>query len=336
MTTATVMPAWQVTEVGPALDVMKIAETGVPPARPGQVLVRVSACALSFPDAMLTVGQYPEHPPLPFTPGIEVCGEIVGVGPGVDPLRIGERVVGTTSLPHGGLASYAVAGDNDVLLAPPALNDVDAAAFLVSYQTGWFGLYRRAGLRAGDVLLVHAAAGGLGSAAVQLGRAAGARVIGVVGSPAKVEFAQRAGATTVIDRSSQDVVEAVLQATGGRGADVVYDPVGGHAFEASTQAVAMEGRIVVVGFASGQMARLATNHAVLKNYGVLGVHWGMYRTRTHDLVLRAHDDLGRLVEARALRPMVSHELDFEQAADGIAQIGAGTTVGRLVVKIPEA
>jgi NADPH2:quinone reductase len=335
MTTATVMPAWQVTEIGPALEVMKLVDTGVPPARPGQVLLQVSACALGFPDAMLTVGQHAEHPPLPFTPGIEVCGEIVGVGPGVDPLRIGERVVGTTALPHGGLATFAVAADGDVLPAPPALNDVDAAAFHVSYQTGWFGLYRRAGLRAGDFLLVHAAAGGLGTAAVQLGRAAGARVIGVVGSPEKVETAARAGAQTVIDRSSHDVVEAVLQVTGGRGADVVYDPVGGQAFEQSTQAVAMEGRIVVVGFASGQLARLATNHAVHRNYGVLGVHWGMYRTRTHDLVLRAHEDLNRLAEARALRPMVSRELEFEQAAEGIAQIGAGTTVGRLVVKVPE-
>jgi NADPH:quinone reductase len=283
---------------------------------------------------LMAMGQYQERPPLPFTPGIELCGMVVAVGQGVERSRIGERVIGTPKPPYGSLARYSLVDDADLYTAPPGLDDAAASALHLAYQTGWFGLYRRAALRVGETLLVNAAAGGVGSAAVQLAKAAGARVLAVVGSPAKVEVARSLGADVVIDRSSQDVVAAVRSATAGRGADVVYDPVGGDAYTTAARAVAFEGRIVVVGFASGTITEVPLNHALLKNYSIIGLHWGLYRSRDPRLVRRAHDDLCNLVEAGALRPLVSERLPFEAAAQGLARLGKGETVGRLTVLPP--
>lgn len=328
------MLAWQVVGAGEPADVMSLKEIPVPSPGPGEVLIDVWSAGLNFPDALLARGLYQERPELPFTPGLEVCGEIVGVGAGVNRVRLGERVIGVTSLPSGSLAKFALARSLDVLPAPSLLDDTSASVFHIAYQTGWFGLYRRANLRVGDTLLVHAAAGGVGSAAVQLGQAAGAKVIAVVGSAEKVQVARKLGAHIVIDRSEQDVIAAVKEATGGRGVDVVYDPVGGPAYEISKKLIAFEGRIVIVGFASGEIPQAATNHLMVKNYGVLGLHWGLYRKLKPELVARAHDDLCSLVEVGALSPLVSQKLSFEDAPDGIARVASGETVGRLAVSPP--
>lgn len=328
------MLAWQVVGTGEPAEVMSLKEIAVPRPGPGEVLIEVWSAGLNFPDALLARGTYQERPDLPFTPGLEVCGEIVGIGDGVDRVRLGERVIGVTTLPHGSLAKFAIARSADVFAAPSLLDDTSASVFHITYQTGWFGLYRRANLRVGDTLLVHAGAGGVGSAAVQLGRAAGAKVIAVVGSPEKISLARRLGAHVVIDRSEQDVIAEVKAATGGKGVDVVYDPVGGPAYEISKKVIAFEGRIIIVGFASGQIPQAATNHVMVKNYSVLGLHWGLYRTQNPDLVARAHTDLCSLVEVGALAPVVSRKLSFEDAPEGIAQVAAGTTVGKLAVSPP--
>ena len=328
------MLAWQVSAAGEPADVMHLKELPVPRPGPGEVLIDVWSAGLNFPDALLARGTYQERPDLPFTPGLEVCGEIVGVGEGVNRVRLGERVIGVTTLPHGSLAKFAIARSLDVLQAPSLLDDTSASVFHIAYQTGWFGLYRRANLRVGDTLLVHAAAGGVGSAAVQLGRAAGAKVIAVVGSAEKVPVARKLGADVVIDRSSQDVVAAVREATDGRGVDVVYDPVGGPAYEVSKKVIAFEGRIVIVGFASGEIPQAAASHLLVKNYSVIGLYWGLYRKLKPELVARAHDDLSSLVEVGALSPLVSQKLSFEDAPDGIARLAAGLTVGRLAVSPP--
>jgi NADPH2:quinone reductase len=328
------MMAWQVTKHGEPVDVMGLDEVPVPTPGPGQVLVDVWSAGLNFPDALLARGEYQEQPELPFTPGLELCGEIVAVGDGVPTTRLGERVMGTPTLPHGSLAEFAVADALDVVPAPTGLDDAGASVFHIAYQTGWFGLYRRANLRVGETLLVHAAAGGVGSAAIQLGRAQGAHVIGVVGSADKVPVARKLGAETVIDRSEEDVVEAVKAATKGRGVDVVFDPVGGPAFELSTKVIAFEGRIVVVGFAGGEIAEVGTNHAFVKNYGILGLHWSLYRRQKPDLVRRANEELSNLVDAGALSPLLTERLSFEDAAAGIARIAAGGTTGRLAVNMP--
>lgn len=234
------MQAWQVHENGEPSEVMRLEDVARPVPGDGQVLLKVRAGNINFPDVLMCRGHYQVRPPLPFTPGVEICGET----------EDGRRVIANPALPHGGFAEYAVADAAALLPAPDSLDDAEAAALHIGYQTGWFGLHRRARLEAGETLLVHAAAGGVGSAAVQLGKAAGATVIGVVGGADKAAVARELGCDVVVDRRSEDVVAAVKEATGGRGADVIYDPVGGEAYTQSTKVVAFEGRIVVVGFAA--------------------------------------------------------------------------------------
>ncbi len=318
------MRAWQVTAAGEPRDVLRLVDVDVPEPGPGQRLVAVRAVALNFPDVLLCRGVYQIRPALPFTPGVEICG--------VDAVT-GERVIGTPALPHGGLAEYAVLDDAETLPAPASLDDAAAASFHIAYQTGWFAVHRRAGLRAGETLLVHAAAGGVGSAAVQLGKAAGARVIAVVGGPTKADVARGLGADVVVDRRAEDFVAVVKEVTGGRGTDVVFDPVGGAAFTGSTKCIAFEGRIVVVGFAGGDIPTLAANHVLIKNYAVLGLHWGAYRQHDPDAVRHAHEQLTALADAGVAVPLVSERLDLADAADGIARLAAGDTVGRVVVDI---
>jgi NADPH:quinone reductase len=328
------MTAWQVGDLGDPADVLRRVEVSVPQPGPGQVLVEVYSTALNFPDVLLARGQYQERPPLPFVPGVEFSGIVVAAGTGVDPHRVGERVVGTAALPHGALARYALANDTDALPAPPGLDDVSASAFLISYHTAWFGLFRRAGLRVGETLLVHAAVGGVGSAAVQLGKAAGARIVGVVGGPFKAMAAQELGIDVVVDRTRDDVVSAVRAATDGRGVDVVFDPVGGRSYDASTKVVAFEGRIVVVGFASGVIPQPPLSHALVKNYSILGLHWGLYRSKDPALVRRCHDELMGHVAHGVVQPLIADQLPFDQAADGLTRLAAGDVVGRLTVAPP--
>jgi NADPH2:quinone reductase len=328
------MRAWRVHELGEPGTAPKLDEVPVPRPGAGQTLVRVRACALNFPDVLLVRGQYQERVPLPFTPGIEFCGEVVE--PSSPDLAAGARVIGAAALPYGALAEYALAETAFLYPAPPELSDVKAASLFVAYQTGWVGLHVRAGLRSGETLLVHAAAGGVGSAAVQLGKAAGARVVGVVGGPDKVEVARALGADEVVDRSTlrdaDELVAALKRACGQGGADVVYDPVGGAAFAAATKVVAFEGRIVAVGFAGGDIPRLAVGHALVKNYAVLGLHWGLYRSRRPEVVHAAAAALAELVATGAIDPYVSATLPLAQATEGLAALAGGATTGRVVVR----
>lgn len=324
------MRAWHVERYGEPVDVLRLAEVPDPVPGPGQVLVGVRAVAVNFPDVLLARGQYQERPPLPFVPGIELCGDVLAVGDGVEHVAVGDRVVGSRI---GVLAERAVLDTHEVWPAPPGLSDEQAAGFVIAYQTAWFALHRRASLRRGETVLVTAAAGGVGTATVQLATAAGARVVGVVGSQAKAAVARDAGAHVVVDRSAQDVVAAVREATGGAGVDVIVDPVGGDAYEAATRCVAFEGRIVVVGFAGGTIQDARASHALVKNYGVLGLHWALYARRRPDLVRLAHRALTGLVEQGAVRPVVSDVVPFEQAPEAVARLAGGGTTGRLVVRV---
>jgi NADPH:quinone reductase len=324
------MRAWQVKRLGEPREVMSLDEVEVPSVGPDEVLVWARAIAINFPDVLLARGEYQVKPELPFTPGLELCGEVIEVGANVSHVIVGERVIGSKI---GVLAEYSVLDAALVFPAPESLGDVEAAALYIGHQTGYFGLHRRARLQEGETLLVHAAAGGVGTAAVQLGKAAGARVIGVVGSAAKIEVARQAGADHVIDRSTEDFVTVVNELTGGRGADVIYDPVGGDVFERSTKCIAFEGRIVVVGFASGAIGVARANHALIKNYGILGLHWGLYATRAPQLVAEAHRELTRLADEGKVRPIIGKTVPFEKAAEAIQELAAGATVGRLVVTL---
>ncbi|MBJ6647437.1 alcohol dehydrogenase [Streptomyces sp. BSE7F] len=315
------MQAWQVHELGEPGEVMRLADVERPTPGEGQVLLRVRAADINFPDALMCRGQYQVRPPLPFTPGVEICGET----------EDGRRVIANPALPHGGFAEYALADAAALLPAPDALDDAEAAALHIGYQTAWFALHRRARLEAGETLLVHAAAGGVGSAAVQLGKAAGATVIGVAGGADKAAVASDLGCDVVIDRREQDVVAAVKEATGGRGADVVFDPVGGDAYTQSARTVAFEGRIVIVGFASGTIPSPGLNHALIKNYAILGLHWGLYNTRNPELVRRCHEQLTDLAAKGAIKPLVSERVPLAGAADAVQRVADGVTTGRVTV-----
>ena len=323
------MKAWRVSGLGEPREVMGLGEVPVPEPDAGQLLVRVLGAAANFPDVLMCRGLYQVKPPLPSTPGVELCGEVAALGPGTAGFAVGDRVIGTSVLPAGGFAELALMDTATVFPAPGGLDDAEASAFYIGYQTGWFGLHRRAHLQLGETLLVHAAAGGVGSAAVQLGKAAGARVIGVVGGPKKVEVARRLGADVVVDRHNEDFVEVVKAVTHGRGADVVYDPVGGDAYQRSTKCIAFEGRILLVGFAGGQIQSAALNHALVKNYSIVGLHWGLYTTKDPALVRVCHDELSKLAADGVIKPLVSERLALDAVADGLQRLADGTTVGRV-------
>ncbi|MDV7357489.1 NADPH:quinone oxidoreductase family protein [Rhodococcus oxybenzonivorans] len=309
---------------------MQLEEVPDPVAGPGQVLVRVLAAPANFPDVLLCRGEYQITPPLPFTPGVELCGEVVAVGDGVTRFTQGDRVIGNPNLPGGGFAQLAVLDEANTFTAPAALDDAEAAALSIGYQTSWFALHRRTHLEAGETLLVHAAAGGVGSAAVQLGKAAGAKVIGVVGGADKAEYCRRLGADLVIDRRTEDFVPLVKEFTGGRGADVVYDPVGGDAYAKSTKCIAFEGRILIIGFAGGTIPTPGLNHALIKNYSIIGLHWGLYKQYNQQAIADCHEELTRLAASGAIRPLISERLSLADVADGLGRLGEGSTVGRLV------
>ncbi|NDV09758.1 NADPH:quinone oxidoreductase family protein [Rhodococcus sp. IEGM 248] len=324
------MKAWRVHELGEPRTALQLEEVPDPTAGPGQVLVKVLAAPANFPDVLLCRGEYQIKPPLPFTPGVELCGDVLEVGDGVTRLTVGDRVIGNPNLPGGGFAQMAVMDEANTFAAPSALDDAEASALSIGYQTSWFALHRRTQLKPGETLLVHAAAGGVGSAAVQLGKAAGAKVIGVVGGADKVEYCRRLGADLVIDRHTDDFVPLVKEFTGGRGADVVYDPVGGDAYAKSTKCIAFEGRILIIGFAGGTIPTPGLNHALIKNYSIIGLHWGLYKQYNQQAIADCHEELTRLADSGAITPLISERLSLADVADGIGRLGDGSTVGRLV------
>jgi NADPH2:quinone reductase len=322
--------AWRVVRHGEPDDVLELADAPRPVPGHGQLLVRVLAAAANFSDVLLCRGTYQVRAALPFTLGIELCGRVEAVGPGVTDFSPGDRVIGDSTLPDGAFAEYAVMEEATTMPAPAGLDDAEAAPFYVTYQTGWLALHRRARLQPGETLLVHAAAGGVGSGAVQLGKAAGARVIGVVGGPEKAAVARELGADVVVDRRREDFVAVVKEVTGGHGADVVFDPVGGDAFYRSTKCIAFEGRIVIVGFASGDIPRAALNHALVKNYSILGLQAVTYKYREPRAMRDGHADLTKLAEAGLISPLISERLSLADAPDALRRLAAGTTAGRIV------
>jgi NADPH2:quinone reductase len=287
--------------------------------------LKVDAVALNFPDVLLCRGMYQEKPELPFTPGLEVCGTVLD-GP-----RAGERVLAGPGLPRGGMADQVVVPEVAAHAVPDDLPAAKAASMLITYQTGYVGLHRRAQLKAGETLLVHAGAGGVGSAAIQLGKAAGARVIATAGGPEKVKVCEELGADVAIDYLADDFVAVVKDVTAGRGADVIYDSVGGDIFDTSRKCIAFEGRIVVVGFAGGRIADAPTNHALVKNYSVVGLHWGLYRHYEPQIFVDTHAALVELWARREVDPLVGAELPLEQAPQALTRLSDRGTVGKVVL-----
>ena len=326
------MRALRLHALGEPADVLHVEEIDVPVPGEREVVIRVESAALNFPDVLLCRGQYQEKPALPFTPGMEIAGVVHAVGTGVVNVTLGDRVLGSPTFGHGGLTEYTVAAAGSVALIPDTLSFDAAAALRVTYYTGHAGLHRRANLQPGETVLVHAGAGGVGSAAIQLAKAHGCVVIATAGGADKVAVCERLGADLAIDYRAEDFVDAVKEFTGGRGADVIYDPVGGDTCDRSTKVIAWEGRILIVGFTGGRIAEAKTNHLLIKNYSVVGLHWGAYEKHEPGLNTLIHADLMRLHAEGRIDPLVSEVVALADAPGALARLGDRGTVGKVVVR----
>ena len=325
------MRALRLHQLGDPVDVLRIDDVPEPAAGRGEIVVDVEAAALNFPDILLCRGEYQEKPPLPFTPGVEVAGVVRSIGDGVTRVKVGDRVLGSPLFGHGGLAEQTVAREIAVSILAPTMGFDAAAALRITYHTGHVALHRRAALQPGETLLVHAGAGGVGSAAIQLGKAHGCRVIATAGGPDKVRVCERLGADLAIDYRADDFVDGVKDFTDGRGADVIYDPVGGDTFDRSRKCIAWEGRILIIGFTSGRIAALPTNHALIKNYSVVGVHWGAYDNHEPQINDVIHGELMALHARGRIEPLVSEVIGLAEAPAALARLGNRGTVGKIVV-----
>jgi len=328
----TSLRAWTFERFGPYREVLSLTtREAPPPPGEGECLVRLKALALNFPDLLLVSGKYQVKPELPAVPGMEAMGVVEQAGAN-SRLRVGQRVC--VSVIHGAFTELGVYPDALLLPVPEGMTNAQAAAFHVTYQTSWFALDHRAHLLPGETLLVHGAAGGVGTAAVQLGKAMGARVIATAGGPAKGAVAKQCGADEVIDTRAEDFVERVKQLTGGAGADVIYDPVGGETFDKSTRVLAFEGRLLVIGFASGTIPTIAVNRLLLKTAAVVGLQWGMYKFVAPEKVVAAHEALCRLFAEGKVAPVIDpRRFTFEQLPDALAHLESRAAVGKVIVDV---
>lgn len=310
---------------------MDFAQVELRDPGPGEVKIRNHAAALNFFDILLVQGKYQTKPPLPFTPGSEVGGIVEAVGPDVTDFKVGDRV--QASVLTGAFAEESIARASKTFRIPDSMSFVEAAAMIIVYQTSWFALTNRTTVREGDWLLVHAAAGGVGLSALQIGKALGAKVIATAGSVKKVELCLAQGADYALDYRSPGWVEQVKEITAGHGADIIYDPVGGDIFEQSLKCIAFEGRLLVIGFASGKIPSAAANRLLLKNASVVGVYWGGYVERNPEYLHQAQADLFKLYEEGKIKPVVTLSCPLAEAPRALRALAARETTGKVVLTI---
>jgi NADPH:quinone reductase len=301
-----------------------------PTPRPGTLLVDVKAAGCNFFDILMCRGTYQVKPPFPFVPGAEVAGVVAALGEGVSGFAPGDRVFGSSGL--GGFAERALVPAAGAWRLPDALPFAEGAALPIVYPTSYVGLVHRAALQAGETLLVHAAAGGVGVAAVQIGKALGARVLATAGGAEKLAVAKRAGADVVVDYKDEDFAARVLEETGGRGADVIYDSVGGEVFERSLKCIAWNGRLLVIGFAGGEIPSVKLNRILLKNIAVVGLHWGAYAKYEPERIPETMQALLALQEKGAIRPEIYRRYPLARAGEALAALGSRGTWGKVVLE----
>jgi NADPH2:quinone reductase len=310
---------------------MEFAETPTPAPGPGSVLIRNQAAALNFFDNLLVQGKYQSRPPFPFTPGSEVAGIIEAVGPEVEGLAVGDRVQAIAT--SGGYATHSLALAAKTFRIPEAMSYEEAAGMIVVYQTSYFGLTKRTTVNAGEWLLVHSGAGGVGMSAVQIGKSLGARVIATAGTSEKLDFCRAQGADHALNYRDPKWVEQVKEITGGRGADVIYDPVGGEVFDLSTKCIAPEGRLLVIGFVSGTIPQMAANRVLLKDMSLVGVFWGSYVERHPAALREMQHDLLALYEAGQVKPVVTNSWPLAEAPAAMRALAGRETMGKVVLTI---
>ncbi len=322
------MKAWRVSEWCEPEE-MKLEEIPVPEPGPGEVLIKNRAAALNFYDILLIQGRYQIKPPLPFTPGSEVAGEIAAIGPDVSGFAVGDRVQAMAL--GGGFSEYSLAQAGKTFRVPDQMSFTEAAAMIVIYQTSYFALKNRTVVKPGEWLLVHAGAGGVGLSAVQIGKAEGARVIATAGSAEKLDVCLSQGAEHALDYSDESWVDQVKTITGGRGADIIYDPVGGDIFDLSTRCIATEGRLLVIGFAGGRIPSIAANRILLKNISVIGVYWGGYLERHPQFMREAQAELFAMYGAGRIKPVVSEAYPLSEAVTALRALAGRKTHGKVVL-----
>ncbi len=312
-------------------DCRELSLEALPLPRPqaDEVLIKVAATTVAFHEMLMVQGLYQLKPPLPFTPGSEAAGEVVAVGTAVSRFKVGDRVIGVVR--YGAHAEYLAAPERSCYALPAPFDFATGAAFLTAYRTAYVGLVVRGTLKRGETLLVHGASGGVGLAAVELGKHLGATVIATASTEAKLALAQRMGADFLVNTSLGDVRGQVKALTGGRGADVVYDPVGGDLFDESMHCIAPFGRLLVIGFASGRIPTLAVNYALIKQVSIIGVRAGEYGRQNPAGGAAVNQTLFELAEQGVLHPHIHARLPFDALIQAFAQLAARAVSGRVVL-----
>jgi NADPH2:quinone reductase len=313
---------------------LRVAERPSPMPGPGQVLIDVKAASINYPDTLMVQGLYQVKPPLPFTPGAELAGVVAAVGEGVGTFAPGDRVIASTGT--GAFAEQCVADAARTVPMPEGMDFDAGASYVLVYGTSLHALRTIGQLRPGETLLVLGAAGGVGIAAVEIGKALGATVIAAASSEAKLALARQAGADHAIDYTQPDWRRQVEALTEGRGADVVYDPVGGAYSEPALRATAWRGRYLVIGFAAGQIPRLPLNLALLKERAILGVFWGEAMRRVPAQLQADLQQLAEWFAAGRLHPPVTERVPLEGAAAAMQRLASRQAMGKLVVVPPSS
>jgi NADPH2:quinone reductase len=308
---------------------LRVSEIPEPKAGPGGLQIEVRAAGCNFFDTLIVQGKYQVKPAFPFTPGGEISGVVRDVGEGVEGFSVGDRVLAGTQI--GGFAETAVVPANFTHHLPDGMSFEEAAAIPIIYPTSYAALVYRANLQAGETLLVHAAVGGVGSAALQIGKALGARVIATVGGAEKAEIARSLGADDVIDYRKDDFIARVNEITDGSGADVIYDPVGGDVFDQSLKCIAWNGRLIVVGFASGRIPEVKANRILLKNIAVTGIHWGAYLVSEPARVPETFDGIFSLYRDGKIKPLIYKTYALEDLPSALAELASRKTHGKLII-----
>lgn len=295
----------------------------------GEVEIAIAAAGVNFADILMVAGKYQEKPEFPFSPGLEVAGTVLKRGMGVRGFKKGDRVM--AALSKGGFAEQVVAPVNDVFRIPDGLSFEAAAGFPVVYGTAYGALDWRANLKAGETLLVLGAAGGVGLTTVEVGKAMGATVIAAANGPDRTALAAEHGADHLIDYSSENLRERVREITDGKGVDVIFDPVGGQFFDMAIRCLGWEGRLIVIGFASGTIPQAPANILLVKNCGVLGFYWGAYRKRDPERMKAAYKHLFKWFEKDKLKPHISQTFPLEQAGEAMRILADRKAKGKIVL-----
>ncbi len=310
---------------------LAVGEMDAPQIEAGKVRVRVRAASLNFADTLIVQGLYQEKPPFPFVPGGEVGGDVIEVGAGVRHVKVGDRVAALCGT--GGFAEEVVCDAMTVVPIPDNMDYETAAGFVIAYGTSHVGLAHRAKLQAGETLLVHGAAGGVGLTAVELGKLMGATVIATASSAEKLALTQQYGADHIINYKEEDFRARVKEITGKKGADVIYDPVGGDVFDQSLRCIAWEGRLLVVGFASGRIPKAPANLMLVKNCSIVGLYWGAYARRNPQVLLGSLQQLMRWFSEGKIKPHVSQTFALEDVGSAMKTMLTRKAMGKVVLTV---